>query len=58
MGLGYPLAETGVISPFRKGPGTRQLGKNLGLEYTPPPLTDKQSENITFPRTSYAGGRY
>ena len=31
LGLGYPLARTEVL-PW-KGPGTRDLGKNLGLEY-------------------------
>ena len=41
--LGYP----------QKGPGTRHLGKNLGLGYPPQRArwvwTDKQTENMTFP---------
>ena len=45
----------------------QRLGYPLPLEKTwdkrpevlsqPPPQVDKQSENITFPRTSYAGGK-
>ena len=40
--LGYPPADTGILPwpglgspPQRKGPGTRDLGKNLGLGYSP-----------------------
>ena len=52
--LGYPLPGTGVPPspglgyPCRKGPRTRDLGKNLGLGY---PLGCEQTdtyENITF----------
>ena len=60
-GRGYPLPQP------RLGHGYLHLthGKDLGPETRgqwagyPFPLslwTDKQSENITFPRTSYAGG--
>ena len=56
---GYPLppgkdlgSETRVPPPSlpHKGPGTR------GHRVTPPPCFGGQTENITLPRTSYAGG--
>ena len=61
--LGHPQAGSGVLTPPPpKGLGTGHMGKNLVLAYPPertwdwgtlPPWTDKKSENITFPRTSY-----
>ena len=48
-----PLPARTGVSPL-KGPGTRDLEKNLALRYPPPPgvWMDKQSENITFPHPS------
>ena len=46
-GLGYPPPQPGLIYPPGQRPGTRNLGKNLGLEYPPPRVwTDKQLETL------------
>ena len=55
---------TGLGVRTQRGPGT--IGwvpsprKDLEAEPgVPPPMwTDKQTENITFPHTSYTGGKY
>ena len=55
--LGLEAGVTPLKRTWTKGCGTS--GKDLGPEVRVPPLwTDKQTENITFPRTSYAGGKY
>ena len=49
--------EPGTGVPPWKGHGTSDLGKNMGLGYPPSQMwTDKQTENITIPHPSDAGG--
>ena len=50
LGLGYPP---------QKGPGTRDLAKNLGLGYLRPCGWTHTCENITFPHSvGNVGGKY
>ena len=61
-GLGYPPARTGVPPPPQPGLRYPQKGPEMrDLERTwdwgiPRVWTDKQTENITFPNPSDAGG--
>ena len=45
------------ISPSSLLPHRKDLGPEMGTTPTPSPHMDLQSENITFTRTSYAGGK-
>ena len=63
MGEGTPILSRGTPLSPQKGLWTSdwgtpppQIGPDLG---TPPPPADKQDtcENISFPRTSYVGGK-
>ena len=61
-GWGYPVldgAGQGVPHPGPSRGGRDGWGWSRGypvLVRVPPPPVNGQSENITFPRTSYAGG--